>query len=83
MDKKNQETQMIKAFKATGFVWEILISIALPTTVFALFGRWVDRRLQTTPLFIIMGLIVALTIAFTLVQRKAKQFLKENSQPQP
>ena len=74
---------MIKAWKATGFVWEILLAIIIPTTGFALLGRWLDDKAHTSPLFLILGLMLALGIAYLIVMRKAKQYLADIKRSSP
>lgn len=58
---------------ALGFVTDVLISVALPTTVFALAGRALDRRWGTSPWMTVIGFVFAMAIAGLLVYRKAKQ----------
>ena len=77
MDEKIPETQVVRAWKATSFVWEILLSIIVPTTVFALGGRWLDQRWHSSPVFLILGLVLALALAYAIVLRKAKQYLHD------
>ena len=72
----NRKPDILGAWKATGFVWEILASIAVPTTFFALSGRWLDRRWHTSPLFVVIGLLLSLVVAGLLVIRQAKRFTK-------
>ncbi len=81
VDQKPQ-TNVVDAWRATGFVWDILVRIALPTTVFALFGRWLDRRWNTSPWFVLIGFICAMALSFFLVLRAARSFqasLKKSS----
>ena len=65
---------------AIGFVWEVFFSIAIPTTVFALGGRWLDVRYHSSPLFVIVGLALSLGVIYVIVKREVKQlndYLKE------
>ncbi len=64
----------VNAWKATGFVWEVFFLIAVPTVLFALGGRWLDRRWHLTPWFTLLGLLLALAVSGFLVVRKAKAF---------
>ena len=61
--------------EAVSFVWDVLFSIAVPTTLFALFGRWLDQRWHSAPWMTVLGLLLALALAAVLVMRKAKQYL--------
>lgn len=71
----------IKMLEALSFVWDMVVIIALPTTLLALGGRWLDQRFGTPPWFTILGLIVALTVAYVLVNRKAKDIAKRLANP--
>ena len=66
----------MNTWKALGFVWDVLIAIAIPTVLFALVGRWMDTRWHIAPLFSIIGLVLALAVVVVLMMRKTKQ-LKE------
>jgi len=58
---------------AIGFVWDVFISIALPTVVFALGGRWLDNRWHTSPWFTLIGLTVSLVAVWFLIRHQAKR----------
>ncbi len=62
----------ITTWQAMDLVWDVVFAIALPTTIFALGGRWLDQRWQTSPLFLLIGLVMSLIVAFVLILRKAK-----------
>ncbi len=64
--------ESISRLEALGFVWDVLVSVAVPTTVLALLGRWLDARWGSTPAATIVGLILSFVIAGALVMRKAK-----------
>lgn len=64
----------ISQLQALGFVWEVFMAIALPTTLLALGGRWLDRRWNASPWMTIIGFVFAIAISGALVYRKAKQF---------
>lgn len=59
--------------EAMGIVWDLLFAIAIPTTLLALLGRWLDRRYNTSPLFLAIGLLLALAAAGLVVVRKGKR----------
>lgn len=67
--------------EALSFVWDMVVIIALPTTLLALGGRWLDRKLGATPWFTFLGLVLALGIAYILVSRKAKDIAKRLADP--
>ncbi len=71
----------LKMLEALSFVWDMVVIIALPTTLLALGGRWLDRKLGATPWFTFLGLVLALGIAYILVSRKAKDIAKRLADP--
>ena len=66
-------TQTVRAWQAVGFVWDLLASIAVPTILLALLGRWLDNRWHTTPWLTVVGLVVAIVIAGLMVYRLAER----------
>jgi F0F1-type ATP synthase assembly protein I len=52
---------------------ELGFLIALPLAITAVIGVKVDRWLGTTPLFIILGMLLAAVISALAVRRKIKQ----------
>ncbi|MDO8583873.1 MAG: AtpZ/AtpI family protein [bacterium] len=78
-DRNDQKPLLPKAvgtWQAIGFVWDLLILIAVPTIFFALAGRWLDSRWHTSPLFSVLGLFLALGVTLVLMVRKAKKLSK-------
>lgn len=77
MNDKTPEKLGMNPWQAAGFVWDLLASIAVPTTLSALAGRWLDHRYGASPWFTIAGLALSFAIAFFLVLRKAKAYAKK------
>jgi len=46
------------------------ITLALATAAFALLGRWVDARLSTAPLFVLLGSFLGLAAGFYRMYRE-------------
>ena len=59
---------------AAEYVWEILLAVALPPTVFAFLGRWLDKRFHHTHLFTLIGFFLALIVVVRLMLEKAQRF---------
>ncbi len=58
---------------AVGLVWEIGWVIAVPAFLFGFGGAYVDKYYETSPLFMIGGLLVALLFSGFAVYRRVKQ----------
>ena len=72
--EENKKTSTVKAWEAMGFVWETLVYVAGPTTIFALAGRWADRRWHLSPWMTVLGLVFSLGVTFVLMKRKVKDY---------
>lgn len=51
--------------------------IAVPLVVCALIGRLLDKRLDSSPLFLLTGLVFSLIISSIGVYRKTQELLKD------
>ena len=65
-----------------GLAWEMGYLIAVPLVGSALLGRYLDRTFATAPLFLILGIIIAIVLSTVLVARKTMQVMDgEDSSP--
>lgn len=76
-DAPKQPKKDLTPWEALGVVWEIGTAIAIPTILFALLGRWVDRRYGTSPFFIIAGLFLALVVITVFTVKKGKKIARK------
>lgn len=74
-------SKIISQWEAVGFVTEVLISIAVPTTLLALAGRWADEKYGLTPWLTVLGLLLSLAISASLVTRRAKEMAARMKSP--
>lgn len=65
-----------RKWEAIGIVTDILFSIAVPTTLFALSGRWLDRKLGVSPTFLVIGLFLSLGVTTYIVTKKGRKIAK-------
>lgn len=70
MDKEPSWADSIRLVGQLGF------EIALPLVGFALGGRWIDQRFNTSPTFLLIGMLLAVVVSTLLVALKIKQYLK-------
>lgn len=63
-------------FQAVEIVWEVGIAIAVPAVAFALGGRWLDKRFETSPLFLGLGLFLAFCLSTVIVLKKGRDIAK-------
>lgn len=55
--------------------WNLGFIIAVPVAVFGFGGAYVDKYLQTTPIFVITGFALAIVLSGVGVYRKVKEIL--------
>ena len=59
------------AFKIIG---DFGVSIAVPTVLFVLIGQYFDEKYHKTPLFTILGFVLAALISGKIIYKKAKDY---------
>lgn len=57
--------------QAFGLAWEMGYTMAIPLVVLALAGQLLDKHYQTSPLFLLIGVIVSIAVSSFLVGKKA------------
>jgi len=65
MDKKNS-----KEWSAIGLAWELGYTIAVPLVALALVGRYLDKKLGTSPWILLVGILVSIALSSWLVYKK-------------
>ncbi len=71
-DPKNQEMSPWKAYALVG---EIGYLIAIPAFLFGFGGAYLDKYLHTSPLFLILGLVIALVSSMMAVRRTVRRMI--------
>lgn len=65
MNKKKE-----KQFSALSLAWNLGYTIAVPIVVFALAGRFLDKKLGTSPFLLLAGILLSIGITTWLVYKK-------------
>lgn len=73
IDEKKPKPE--KSWSAVSLAWELGYTIAVPLVVFALAGRFLDRKLGTTPFLLLAGILLAIVATTWLVWRKMKEII--------
>ncbi|MEI6478727.1 MAG: AtpZ/AtpI family protein [bacterium] len=58
------------------FAYDVGFAIIIPLVVLAVTGRFIDRRFGTSPLFLIIGILLSLVTTSIVVYKKTKSFIK-------
>lgn len=57
-------------WSAVGFAWELGYSIVVPLVLFALGGRFLDKKLGTSPWLLLGGIVISIAITSFIVYKK-------------
>lgn len=60
-------------WRALAIASELGYTIAIPIVIFAIGGRMLDRRLGTTPLLLLTGILLAVVLSSLGIARKIKK----------
>lgn len=71
MQKSDERSQLFGLSLQMGYL------IAIPLVAFALAGRFIDKIFASSPLFFLIGVLVAIVLSTILVYRKTTALLKE------
>lgn len=75
-DKQNQANDGgLSVAQAFGFAWEMGYTLALPLVLLALCGRLLDKWLQTSPIFLLIGILLSIGISSILLAYKAMDII--------
>ena len=64
-----------KPWSAVSLAWELGFSIAIPLVVFALLGRYLDKKLGTSPWLLLAGILIAIAVTSWMVYQKTKKII--------
>lgn len=65
-----------KQFSALSLAWQLGYTIAVPIVVFALVGRYLDKKLGTTPWLLLFGILVSIAVSSWAVYKKTLDIMK-------
>lgn len=78
MDQKSDKQDNSQTLNVWSLASELGFLIAIPLVIFILIGVKLDKTFGTTPLFIILGMILAFVLSATSIVRKVKKLDKMN-----
>lgn len=68
-------------WQAFNLAWELGYTIVVPLVIFALAGRYADKKWHTSPWLLLSGMAVAIIVTTMLLIRKFSKLLRANSPP--
>lgn len=63
-------------WQALNLAWELGYIIALPIVILAFGGALLDKKVDTSPLFLLIGILTSVLISGVAVYRKVKNITK-------
>jgi len=73
--EKNQKPD--SSWSALGLAWELGYTIAVPLVLFALAGRFLDKKLGTSPFLLLAGILISIGVTSWLVYKKTKEIIEK------
>ncbi|MFZ6015102.1 MAG: AtpZ/AtpI family protein [Patescibacteria group bacterium] len=70
----------LTVWQAFGFAWEMGYTMAIPLVLLALGGRMLDRYLESSPVFLLIGILLSIIASSILVGMKATKIINKVSQ---
>lgn len=71
------KTKDMSLLMSLNLAFELGYIIALPAALFGFLGAFVDKRMETSPLFIILGFVLAFVISAFTVWQKVRAIIRE------
>jgi F0F1-type ATP synthase assembly protein I len=61
-NRTNKEEKNTSSWSALGFAWELGYSIVVPLVLFAMGGRYLDKKMGTSPWLLLGGLAISIVL---------------------
>ncbi|MFA6464001.1 MAG: AtpZ/AtpI family protein [Candidatus Paceibacterota bacterium] len=79
-EKDKQKIELDDQFMTKGqliaFAYDVGFAIIIPLVILALLGRFLDQKMGTSPLFLIIGILLSLVSTGVMIYKKTKNFIK-------
>lgn len=75
MSQNERPWQNKPLLNALGLAWQLGYTIAIPLVILALLGRLLDKYLNSSPLFLLAGVIMSIIVTTWLIYRKVKTII--------
>lgn len=77
MSKSGQNND--KSWSALSLAWELGYTIAVPIVILALLGRFLDKKLGTSPFLLLAGIFLSLIITSIGVAKKTMRIMEQET----
>lgn len=65
------------SWSSLGLAWELGYTIAVPLVLFALIGRFLDKKLGTSPFLLLAGILISIGVTSWLVYKKTREIIEK------
>ncbi len=65
-----------------GLFWQIGYIIAIPAVLFMFSGAWLDKKLGTLPVFVIVGMLLSMGVSMVAIWRIVRRTMGSADTPQ-
>ena len=76
-DQINKEEKNAFSWSALGFAWELGYSIVVPLVLFAMGGRYLDKKMGTSPWLLLGGLAISIVLTSIVTYYKVTKELRK------
>ena len=66
-------------YGAISLAWELGYTITVPLVIFAILGRFLDKKYDASPIFLLSGILLSIAVSGILVFRKTKKILDDST----
>jgi F0F1-type ATP synthase assembly protein I len=66
------------SWSAVSLAWELGYAIAIPLVVLALLGRFLDKKIGTSPWLLLTGILLSILISSYLIYRKTTNIIEKD-----
>lgn len=78
MDKENEQNNIKQnPLNAVSLALNLGYMIALPLVALSFLGRFLDKKFSTSPIFLLLAILLAIAISGALVFRKTKKMMDD------
>jgi F0F1-type ATP synthase assembly protein I len=67
-------------WQGLSLAWQLGYTIAIPLIIFALLGRFLDKRYETSPLFLLGAIFLSLIVSGVGIYKKVFEIIKDLEQ---
>ncbi|HRY82801.1 MAG TPA: AtpZ/AtpI family protein [Candidatus Moranbacteria bacterium] len=76
MEDKNKSQE--NSWSALSLAWSLGYSIAVPLVVLALIGRFLDKKMGTSPWMLLLGIIISIAVSSYMVYKKSVEIINNS-----